>query len=384
LIFLYSFYLQPSRMQQVNSPQYPTSKVGGVNRQRLEWAKAFALRLLSVHQRLFSTEKQAEVSKLSLGDIENGLPLKDYSLPELQAGLGEAVESYHIRSGGPKHLQQQASLLGHLRKLLGLPGQNQETAVETQKEVDQEEPTKSNKKTIVLELGAGRGMTGLVCAGALVASGVSDVSLLMVERSGTRSKAETILRNHKSVLKNRCINVEGVRDWERIQCDLAHVDMPTVMRIHEEKSALQSTSSDKLQPSSQPSKENTSNTVVVALAKHLCGAGTDLALKALYPIKDQVGVCIMATCCHGLCSWEDYVGRDFLQQAIMKDLDENNTPFRSFGREEFELMRMWSSGTVKENSSGCLRCTPQQKDKYAKTFVCTTTGKPAWRFCGHR
>ena len=26
--------------------------------------------------------------------------------------MAEAIESYHIRSGGPKHLQQQASLLG--------------------------------------------------------------------------------------------------------------------------------------------------------------------------------------------------------------------------------------------------------------------------------
>ncbi len=48
-------------------------------------------------------------------------------------------------------------------------------------------------------------------------------------------------------------------------------------------------------------------------AKHLCGSGTDLALKSLQTIPTgNIDGCVMATCCHGLCEWSDYTGRDCL------------------------------------------------------------------------
>jgi tRNA:m4X modification enzyme len=77
----------------------------------------------------------------------------------------------------------------------------------------------------------------------------------------------------------------------------------------------------------------------VVIAKHLCGAGTDLALKSLRDVASQVEACVMATCCHGVCSWGDYVGRDYLHEAFREH-------GLVFGEAEFELLRRWSTGTV--------------------------------------
>lgn len=68
---------------------------------------------------------------------------------------------------------------------------------------------------------------------------------------------------------------------------------------------------------------------------------TDYALKAIEPVKDRVSACFLATCCHGACNWEDYVGRDYLRD-VMQDPTSNLT----FGSPEFNLLRRWSGGTV--------------------------------------
>jgi Methyltransferase TRM13 len=41
-------------------------------------------------------------------------------------------------------------------------------------------------------------------------------------------------------------------------------------------------------------------------------------------IRTNVDACILATCCHGVCTWQDYVGRDYLHR-IMTTVDNTNT-----------------------------------------------------------
>lgn len=272
---------------------------------KFQRAQDLALRVLEVHQQLFSSVKSEKpVASLTLEEIESAMEMRDASNNEVEV-LKDSMESYHIRSGGPKHIRQQASLLGHVRPL-------------------------ARDNMIVLELGAGRGMTGLVVASALAASR-DHVELIMVEREGSRSKADTVLRNHKSTLKNSCLCVEKVKSWKRIHCDLAHVDMVTALGDRQATSTSDHSPEDTLQV-----QKETTYQPIFAIAKHLCGAGTDLALKSLYPIKEKVCMIMMATCCHGLCAWEHYVGRDYLTAVMMND----------FGEEEFELLRAWSAGSV--------------------------------------
>jgi len=354
----------------------------------LEQAQQLALRILYVHQQLFASTKTLpgarhhhhDLRRVTVDDIESALPLQDLSYAELEAGLKASVESYHIRSGGTKHLQQQASLLGHVRKLSSSSSvamdkntnQHNHNHNHSNNNNDDENADKTKNDTLILELGAGRGMLGLITAGALAAASSNNnnnnnnVDLIMIERAGTRSKADTILRNHKSTLEDRCIKIENVRHWQRIQCDLAHVHMPTVLELHHKK-----ISATTMAPPGNNTKSSSSSSSspphIMAIAKHLCGAGTDLALKALYPIRDQIQVCLMATCCHGVCTWEHYVGRDYLMSALTNkttttttttttkqgtnndDHDNDSVPcLTSFGLQEFELMRLWSSGTVKD------------------------------------
>jgi tRNA:m4X modification enzyme len=71
---------------------------------------------------------------------------------------------------------------------------------------------------------------------------------------------------------------------------------------------------------------------------------TDLALKSMEPVKEHVSACIMATCCHGACNWDDYVGRDYLC-AVMDDPACNFV----FGSAEFDMLCQWSGGAVHVN-----------------------------------
>ena len=246
-------------------------------------ASRFAECILRLHQKIFAGVDVDDVSNITLDDIQSALPMEDLS--DQEGGIHQAVADYHIRSGGPKHIRQQASLVGHLRRLPEAP--------------------------ILVEVGAGRGMTGLIAAGVQRRN-----HLVLLERSGCRSKADTVLRKAKNLHKEdqTYMDLTSVQ-WSRVQCDLAHAHMPTILKDNQQS--------------------------VTILAKHLCGVGTDFALKSLEPLKGRVASCIFATCCHGVCNWSDYVGRSFLRRAMV-----DTGGLACFGSEEFELMRQWSAGTV--------------------------------------
>jgi tRNA:m4X modification enzyme len=56
---------------------------------------------------------------------------------------------------------------------------------------------------------------------------------------------------------------------------------------------------------------------MVAVGKHLCGAATDLSLAAVVA-SGGMGVAI-ATCCHHLCSFADYVNVPYLSSLGLRD-----------------------------------------------------------------
>lgn len=286
----------------------------------MEWALNFALKLLEVHQTIFTGKHPDDVRQVTKENVYDSIPMMDLSQPEMEAGLPQAVEEYRIKSGGQRHLIQQASLIGHLRRIGALPRLDQEG-------------TPPNDITF-LELGAGRGMLGLVAAGVACASIPATVRLALIERAGSRSKADTVLRTIQDVShvpKTPYMKLKSLK-WSRIQCDLSHVHMSTVIN--------QSTSeTNENTGKMQKEQGHSSKQKVVVIAKHLCGAGTDLALKSLQDIRSQLDACVMATCCHGVCSWSEYVGRDHLCKVFK---DHN----LCFGEHEFELLRRWSSGTV--------------------------------------
>jgi len=227
-------------------------------------------------------------------------------------------------------------------------------------------------------MGAGRATTGFVVASVLASinekyksiasesKGANDdemkrVKLILVERAGTRGKADRAFRredrfkdqsnNDKKTNNvtedNDCaqkpddndkdkdisyMNVNKV-DVQRIKCDLAHVHLPIVLSMDKTDESNTTTVSN-----------NSTNRNIIVIAKHCCGAGTDLALKSLLPIRDRIHSCVFTTCCHGVCSWANYIGREYLATAMMK-ANEDDCAF-TFGAEGFDLMRRWACGTV--------------------------------------
>jgi len=316
-----------------------------------EWAKELALRVLDAYDRLFldgsnhgthtpttklAPERIKYLSSLTFNRLIEGISTEDLSQSEFDAGLQLSISAQKIKSGGQRHLRQIGSIVGHLRAMDLLPPlplkqpQQHDAKEEDNKRNDNEE----QQVDTILEMGAGRGMTGLVAAGALAASSGS-AKLILVERSGTRGKAETTIRraidgrsgHDNNVDERPYMNLAGL-NMCRIKCDLAHVHLPTAMDIDNKGS----------------SEESVKNIAVVA--KHLCGAGTDLALKSLQPISHHIAGCVMATCCHGVCNWNDYVGRDYLGRVF-------NHADGSFGRNEFDTLKYWggmgSAPTVPEH-----------------------------------
>jgi len=239
--------------------------------------------------------------------------------------LTHAISKHRIKAGGPRHLHQIASILGHIRR---------EGLFPTKKSTSSSNP-------LIVEMGAGRGMTGLVVAGSVAASlghinSSAKVRLCLVERSGTRGKAETRVRTAEGKhSKGDCLRLDQV-DVTRVKCDLAHVDMSAALP-----------------------RSKHSNTLVVA--KHLCGAGTDLALKSLRNIGAIDGF-VMATCCHGLCTWNEFVGRNCFLDLFCSEIGGLST----FGENEFNLLKRWTSASVLEDRPATEADSVKVEDKEMK------------------
>jgi tRNA:m4X modification enzyme len=308
-------------------------------RPSIQFAIQFATSVLVSHQKLFRGyfDPVESVSNLKCDEIHNAIPLEDMSQNELHS-LSKAVSHYRIRSGGDKHMYQQASLIGHLRCLRVFEDQkNTNNVTDQQQQSGEEQCRGTNNSTHILELGAGRAISGLVIAG-VAAKTSENVTLTMVERGTARGRADKILRKVKAFRSEfpdqSYMDLSNVHHWNRVQCDLAHVDMSSSNIVLSNKPAGYEDALNNRRP---PKK-------LIVVAKHLCGVGTDLALKALEPIRRHISVCIMSTCCHGICLWNDYVGRDWLRERM---IHEGGMP--SFGELEFDLLRFWSGATVKDD-----------------------------------
>lgn len=335
----------PTKRTRSDEPNDDATKTTASDQKdRAVWAREMALQVLNAYDTLFisnnkpittggsaklTPERIQYLSALTFDDLLSGITTEDLSEPEFNVGLQSTVTAQKIRAGGPKHLRQIGSLVGHLRQQELLPSITGEVQNKRMEQID-----------TVLEMGAGRGMTGLVAAGVLSAS-KEGAKLIMVERAGTRGKADTTIRRAIEAKKKRD-DSNGIEEhspadnkeyldltrvqMSRIKCDLAHVHLPT---------ALKSTNEGE----TQSSRQN-----IVVVAKHLCGAGTDLALKSLQPISHRVAGCVFATCCHGVCNWDDYVGRDYLLNL-----------FANVGEREFNLMKKWGAGSAVESTSSSTR-----------------------------
>lgn len=306
---------------------------GGHGKHQIEEPKAtvdtqqLVYRILRAYRNTFmKSSTDEDVISLTLEEMYGAIPSDNLFTSEEESGLESMIATNRVKIGGRKHLEQIGSLVGHIRK-------NNLLEADT-----------------VLEMGAGRATTGFAVSGVCAAQKENKVKLVLVERGGSRSKADSALRRINSNsnsdkeptgkltdAEKKYFRADGV-DFHRIKCDLAHVSIPHAMAEVEGKPALCQEVNSVGDASNISQRKDVKRDVLV-IAKHLCGAGTDLALKSIVPIRHRVNGYILATCCHGVCSWDLYVGRDFLGDAMCSASE-------SFGEAEFNYIRKWATGTV--------------------------------------
>ncbi|XP_053616462.1 tRNA:m(4)X modification enzyme TRM13 homolog [Plodia interpunctella] len=137
--------------------------------------------------------------------------------------------------------------------------------------------------TCYVELGAGKGLVSYYLWQAWCSAG-SDSTGLLLDRAALRHK-----RDNK--LPARVV---------RVRADLAHVALERVPAVR-----------------ARPG--------VVGVAKHLCGAATDLALHCMTSaaVLHKTRGLAMATCCHHRCDPHVYLGREQLRELGVTDEDFN-------------------------------------------------------------
>jgi tRNA:m4X modification enzyme len=206
-----------------------------------------------------------------------------------------------------KHLKQQASIIGHMQRRGLLPKSSMPSPQQ-----------QAQDPYIFCEFGAGRGML------AATIGEVSDPTrsqFLMIERSGVRRKGDHLLRSGKT---QWCGGCKGHAQTERIRIDIKDLNLEGVGMV-------------KNQPH------------IIGVGKHLCGVATDLTLRCLANTLPQLsgsetgkhesrrtgfhGVAI-ATCCHHVCNWDDYICQDFFVSDC------------GFSGDDFDLIRSLSSWGV--------------------------------------
>jgi tRNA:m4X modification enzyme len=284
------------------------------------------------------------------------------ALHMMSGGLSAAIGKHKIPAGRHHHIVQQGSMVGHLREF-GMLIKERTIIAKTQPTNEKETAAAAAATTIVcepcapateesvnqtfIELGAGRGMLGLVVASISAASaelGGEKTELVMIERGSSRRTAETRIRNKvgtsekkgeepsgASVVKASDENSSSNSDeggvpeyafnpnnikYRRIRVDLLNLHMPAVFE----------------DPPAEA--EEAKPPKVSILAKHLCGHASDLALRSLVPISHRLIGLAFAMCCHGNCRWEELVGRSYIEEELCGER----------GVEDFELLRKWGAG----------------------------------------
>jgi tRNA:m4X modification enzyme len=208
--------------------------------------------------------------------------------------------------------------------------------------------------TTYVELGAGKGLLGLAVNTSFVSvankmqrqrassiRGQSDVKrrsrLVMVERMGVKKKADKTLRE--------CF--QDSVEFERVRMDIRDCllaklpGMPGAQTTQTYQTNQTPSASTVLASGGDDAeKEDGAYHDTVLIAKHLCGLATDITLRSLASyaspnsqdepqLSRHVRGVSIATCCHHACSWQDYVGSDWLIA-------------QGFTSAEFELMTHWS------------------------------------------
>ena len=335
-----------------------SSDAGGVDvaslcARLLEWADATPA--------AFSPPGCAMAARAALPILREALAATLRGAPDAASEDAAAIAALGAsKQSAFRHEYQQVSILSHLFDAMGVlelsPGSERVTALGATLLDERSpaalaslgaEPNALSANTTFLELGAGRGGLSLTLARI-----VPRPALVLVDRASARSGADTTLRRDAG---------DTAPLFTRVRVDLADVSLRGVPQLFGAAHTGVSSASARCLPVQAPQEGAASvpenGRRVVAMGKHLCGAATDLALRALVSAFTSLNPGVIAgdgssspeppprpagsnvvltaisiaTCCHHSCEWTAYVGK-FWWREVFKA-----TPA------EFEFARVLSS-----------------------------------------
>lgn len=201
-----------------------------------------------------------------------------------------------------RHVLQQASILGNLEDF-GVLKKSCASSNVAMKHCDSNGASENDTDVpAVVEFGAGRGYLTQMLADCY---GINKV--LLVERKAYKLKADRSLRQKESLT------------LERLRIDIEDLNLNGV--------------------------EPLQGVAYIAIGKHLCGPATDMTLRCC--VREQCGQVIaaeaqdccyfrgsaIATCCHHLCQWKNYINKRYISDL-------------GFTKEDFHAISWFTSWAV--------------------------------------
>ncbi|KAF9184830.1 tRNA:m(4)X modification enzyme TRM13, partial [Haplosporangium sp. Z 11] len=205
-----------------------------------------------------------------------------------------------------KHAHQQASLLGHMKRLDML-----------------NDPT-----TCYVEFGAGRGELSNYLKIAVDDHGTA--TFVLVDRTPPRNKFDSAilgLEEIKSLVKRHTMDIKDLvlAEVPELRRDVTATQRePPVKDILSNADQKNGNSSEATLDILAKEMEPVEKKPVVAVSKHLCGGATDITLKCLTnyqrseqeksPLSSPVKGILIALCCHQLCQHYMYPNQEYLKE----------------------------------------------------------------------
>jgi len=180
-----------------------------------------------------------------------------------------------------------------------------------QQQQQQSPPPPSSSSLSFIEFGAGKGYLSLA---------LSDIfptakHYAMMDLTSPKLLADRFMRH---------------LPMTRIKCDLADFEPTGISDLLRVNTSIKGTTTTTATDDDDNDDDDDDTLLLspwVGLAKHLCGAATDLALRCCHRHLNTIRGLAIATCCHHRCTWQHFVGRELFGEL-------------GFSGEEFELISM--------------------------------------------
>ena len=218
----------------------------------------------------------------------------------------KACESLFENKSNLKHVKQNASIAGHVHRIL-----NDENLLENPGVDVSADSNGTNTKTVVVEVGAGKGFLSLA-----VSKAVEDAKhYILVDNQHFRNRADKALRDSGALVERQYIDLKDL--------------------------CLERTQSLNIESTGQKKPKSSSLKSLVFVGKHVCGVATCYALHCAQRIASfqrgiHLGGVAVATCCHHKCRWDHYTNRAFFKK-------------HGFSAYDFHVMTRMSSWAVSGN-----------------------------------